>query len=378
MAHAVISGVLEQLRFILQTEVNLLVGVRKEGEKLTDTLSLILGVLEDAEEKQIKSGIVKGWLEQLTRISYVADDVLDEWKTEILSSQIQLLDVDYAPLSEKVWSCLFSLFSCLKSDNVHNDFGSKMIDINERLGTVRDITLLNLTERQSREEPRPVTSSIVDDSEIYGRVDDIYCIMLKLNECYSLRKLPEGIWKLPNLRHLELKETFALNYFPRGLERLRCLRTLSRVKFNGGKGCQIGELKLLDHIQGELRIEGLGQVADPIEAVLQKKEKLRSLDLRFSEERHDDARREESVLNGLQPHTNLAKLYILFYQGNKFPSWMSNNIALPNLVKLELRDCTQCSELPALGRLQNLEHLELWKLGSVKRIGSRVLWTGKY
>ncbi|KAF9614815.1 hypothetical protein IFM89_020738 [Coptis chinensis] len=244
-----------------------------------------------------------------------------------------------------------------------------MIDINERLGTVRDITLLNLTERQSREEPRPVTSSIVDDSEIYGRVDDIYCIMLKLNECYSLRKLPEGIWKLPNLRHLELKETFALNYFPRGLERLRCLRTLSRVKFNGGKGCQIGELKLLDHIQGELRIEGLGQVADPIEAVLQKKEKLRSLDLRFSEERHDDARREESVLNGLQPHTNLAKLYILFYQGNKFPSWMSNNIALPNLVKLELRNCTQCSELPALGRLQNLEHLELWKLGSVKRIG---------
>ncbi|KAF9616075.1 hypothetical protein IFM89_028541 [Coptis chinensis] len=77
MAHAVISGALEQLRSILQTEVNLLAGVRNESEKLADTLSLILGVLEDAEEQQVKSGIVKVWLEQITRISYVADDVLD-------------------------------------------------------------------------------------------------------------------------------------------------------------------------------------------------------------------------------------------------------------------------------------------------------------
>ncbi|KAF9614684.1 hypothetical protein IFM89_019812 [Coptis chinensis] len=192
---------------------------------------------------------------------------------------------------------------------------------------------------------------------------------LKLNWCQFLRKLPEGIGKLRNLRHLELKETFALNYFPRGLERLRCLRTLSRVKFNGGKGCQIGELKLLNHIQGELRIEGLGQVADSKEAELKKKEKLRSLDLQFSKERHDDARRVESVLNGLQPHTNLAELHILFYKGNKFPSWMSSNTALPNLVKLELRCCIQCSELPSLGRLQNLELLCLFELGSVKRIG---------
>ncbi|KAF9616119.1 hypothetical protein IFM89_028585 [Coptis chinensis] len=48
---------------------------------------------------------------------------------------------------------------------------------------------------------------------------------------------------------------------------------------------------------------------------------------------------------------------------------MSSNTALPNLVKLELIFCTECSELPALGRRQNLEDLELWGLGSVKRFG---------
>ncbi|KAF9626446.1 hypothetical protein IFM89_034380 [Coptis chinensis] len=613
MAHAVISGVLEQLRSILQTgQVNLLAGVRKESEKLNDTLLLIQGVLEDAEEKEVKNGAVKAWLEQLTRISYDADDVLDDWKTEILSSQIQLLDDHNAPVSEKLWSCLFSLFSCLKSVVVrHDDDGSKMIDINERLDRiVKDKALLDLNERQSREEPRPVTSSFVDASEIYGRVDDIYSIVsmlltlreieddrekfeeigkkiawkckgvplavkiiaslmrrkrsvvewedvlasniweemskdehaeidkdelvklwmaqgflgydsskdlektgtnyfndlamrslfqdfrkdsegnvigckmhdlvhdfaryltksdssifmkndrevcnirlrhfgaaiwectsahlkliicqmtclrvldlsgiffreelpdeverllhlrllnlsfniemkklpetvcnlfnlqtLKLNGCEYLIKLPEGIGKLRNLRHLELEGTYQLNSFPRGLERLSFLRTLSTVVLDcdGGKGCQIGELKLLDHIQGELRIEGLGQVADSIEAVLKKKEKLRSLALVFSEERQDAAageekrKRIESVLDGLQPHTNLAELKIQAYGGNSFPLWLSSiNTDLPNLVKLELRDCNRCSELPALGRLQNLEHLELWGLGSVKRIG---------
>ncbi|KAF9617360.1 hypothetical protein IFM89_036281 [Coptis chinensis] len=125
---------------------------------------------------------------------------------------------------------------------------------------------------------------------------------------------------------------------------------------------------------------GIGTVADSIEAVLKKKEKLRSLDLVFSEEsdeeRHDAAageekrKRIENVLDGLQPHTNLAELRIEDYEGNRFPLWMSSiNTYLPNLVKLELRRCNQCSELPALGRLQNLEDLELWGLGSVKRIG---------
>ncbi|KAF9616069.1 hypothetical protein IFM89_028535 [Coptis chinensis] len=789
MTAAVISVVLEQLRWILQTEVNLLAGVRKESEKLADTFTLIRGVLEDAEEKEVKNAAVKAWLEQLTRISYDADDVLDDWKTEILSSLIH--DDDDGLVSEKVWSCLFSLFSCLKSDNnVHNDFGSKMIDINERLGTVKDIALLNLTERQSREEPRPVTSSFVDDSEIYGRVDDVYSIVsmllnetshhdshvplisivgtagfgkttlvqvilkdrqvtnnfeklmwvcvskpfdlervaksiiqqatgdvpstvawqdlherlsesvqrkkfllvlddvwtydpeiwrklkvslkggaygsriiittrdeniarrmtstyihrlgqlsdeecwsffkhialrerqdnhkkleeigkkiawkckgvplavkiiaslmslkesvlewedvhtsdiwdvmsedehgflpsillsyyalpshlkrcfsycvvfrqdaeidkdeliklwmaqgffsydnskdlekigtwyfndlamrslfqefkkdsegnvigckmhdlvhdfarhlaksessifmnndrevgsiklrhfgatkgldtsarlksfiyqlkclrvlnlsetsleelpdevdrllhlrlldlsntkmnklpeticnlfnlqtLKLVWCSSLRKLPEGIGKLRNLRHLELAGVFNLSYFPQGLERLNCLRTLSKVILgsSGGKGCQIGELKLLNHIQGALRIEGLEQAADSKRAELKNKEKLRSLALLFSEERQDENRKRiESVLDGLQPHTNLAKLFIEGYEGNNFPSWLSSNTALPNLVNLELSCCNQCFELPGFGRLQNLQCLYLWKLGSVKRIG---------
>ncbi|KAF9616062.1 hypothetical protein IFM89_028528 [Coptis chinensis] len=43
--------------------------------------------------------------------------------------------------------------------------------------------------------------------------------------------------------------------------------------------------------------------------------------------------------------------------------------SLPDLVKLELSCCNQCFKLSAFGKLQNLECLYVWKLGSVKHIG---------
>ncbi|KAF9615924.1 hypothetical protein IFM89_027170, partial [Coptis chinensis] len=285
-----ISGVLEQLHLILQTEVKLLAGVRKESEKLADTLTLIRGVLEDAEEKQVNNEAVK-----------------------------QMQDTD---------------------------------DIIEQMKGSGEMTCLRVSDLR------------------YNFVREVPDETLKLNGCDSLWKLPEGIGKLHNLRHLELKRTDRLSYFPWGLERLRCLPTLSKVilDYDGGKGCQIGELNFLDRIQGEVRIQGLERVASSKHVKLKEKEKLRSLALSFSaEERQGE---EESVLDGLQPHTNLAELEIQGYQGNKFPSWMmSTNTALPNLVTLSLVDCNQCSELPALGRLQYLETLYLSGLDSVKRIG---------
>ncbi|KAF9614824.1 hypothetical protein IFM89_020747 [Coptis chinensis] len=344
MADAVISVVLEQLRSILQTEVNLLAGVRKESEQLEDTLTHIRGVLEDAEEKQVKNEAVKVWLKQLTRISYDADDVLDEWKTRNLSSQIQQLD---APVSEKdrdelvkLWMAqgflgydsskdlekvgtnffndlaMRSLFQDFKKDSEGNVIGCKMhdlvldfaqhlavsesaIDMKIRhLGVandsgarpkliIRQMTCLRVLDLSSPyfrlELPHEVDRllhlrllklSYMTMEELPETVCNLFNLQtLELNECISLMKLPEGIGKLRNLRHLELKGTYRLSYFPRGLERLICLRTLSKVVLDrdGGKGCQIGELKLLDHIQGELRIEGLGQVADSKAAELKKK-----------------------------------------------------------------------------------------------------------
>ncbi|PIA27581.1 hypothetical protein AQUCO_07600034v1, partial [Aquilegia coerulea] len=195
---------------------------------------------------------------------------------------------------------------------------------------------------------------------------------LKLNRCKDLSSLPDGIGKLTNLRHLELKKPTSISYFPRGIGKLSCLRTLDNFIVGGhereGQGCKVGELKLLNHLQGQLRISGLGQVAGGSEAKmaeLNKKENIHSLKLVFEEQR--DEKRIEEILENLKPHADLEKLEIKGYSGLRLPLWMCLS---SNLVELKLKNCTQCLQLPALGKLASLEVLILSRLKSLKRVGS--------
>jgi len=56
------------------------------------------------------------------------------------------------------------------------------------------------------------------------------------------------------------------------------------------------------------------------------------------------------------------------YLGTKFPSWFSEE-SLPNLVKLKLSNCRNCKEIPSLGQLKFLRHLELIGFHELECIG---------
>ncbi|PIA36555.1 hypothetical protein AQUCO_03300027v1 [Aquilegia coerulea] len=195
---------------------------------------------------------------------------------------------------------------------------------------------------------------------------------LKLKNCFELAKLPKGLGKLCNLRHLMIEGTESLKYLPQGLGRLSCLRTLNKFITGDGdeieeEGCNIRELKLLNHLQGELEIINLGQANanEAAEAQLEKKKNLQSLILQFwvEEEENDD----EGILKCLVPHTNLEELEVQYYRGKKLPEWISSLDF--NLVKLDLNLLKELLQLPALGKLPFLEVLVLYRLESVKRIG---------
>ncbi|PIA36582.1 hypothetical protein AQUCO_03300049v1 [Aquilegia coerulea] len=194
---------------------------------------------------------------------------------------------------------------------------------------------------------------------------------LKLRSCYEFSKLPKGIGKLSNLRHLEINHSFKLTFLPQGLGRLSCLRTLHNfITGDGdgieGVGCNIRELKLLNHLQGKLRIGNLGRVAnanDVAEAKLDKKKNLRSLILSFSSANDDG----EGILKGLVPNTNLEELKVEYYGGTKLPYWISSFDF--NFVSLELDSLKGLLQLPTLRKLPFLEVLVLTKLKSVKHIG---------
>ncbi|XP_058108857.1 putative disease resistance protein RGA1 [Magnolia sinica] len=88
MVDSLVSCALEKLNRILGDEVASLVGVADEIESLSSTFTLIQVVLEDAESRRVKDRAVKIWLEKVKDIAYDLDDILDEWPTEVLRSQV--------------------------------------------------------------------------------------------------------------------------------------------------------------------------------------------------------------------------------------------------------------------------------------------------
>ncbi|KAH0697949.1 hypothetical protein KY289_015431 [Solanum tuberosum] len=75
-----------------------------------------------------------------------------------------------------------------------------------------------------------------------------------------------------------------------------------------------------------------------------------------------------NMINGLQPHPNLKTLAVVDYLGTKFPSWFSEGL-LPNLVVLKLSGCKRCKEIPSLGQMKFLRHLQLIGFLELESIG---------
>jgi hypothetical protein len=73
-------------------EIRLLRGFKDELQKLENTVFTIQAVLLDAEEQQAKNHAVKDWLGKLKGVMYEADDLLDDYSTELLRRQVMAGD----------------------------------------------------------------------------------------------------------------------------------------------------------------------------------------------------------------------------------------------------------------------------------------------
>ncbi|KAJ4719014.1 Disease resistance protein [Melia azedarach] len=201
---------------------------------------------------------------------------------------------------------------------------------------------------------------------------------LDIRECYELKTLPERVHKLVNLRHL-LLEIYQLHYMPKGIERLTGLRSLAEFVVSGdgqygGKACNIGSLKHLNHLRGSLQIRGLGNVIDVEEArkaELEKKKNLSSLTLLFTPTRESEIEVDnEAIIEALTPTPKLEELEILSYRGKMLPNWL---MSLTNLKNLSLKDCHNCESVPFLGKFPFLECIFISLMESVKRVGYEFL-----
>ncbi|KAG8373740.1 hypothetical protein BUALT_Bualt11G0056400 [Buddleja alternifolia] len=199
---------------------------------------------------------------------------------------------------------------------------------------------------------------------------------LKLIASERLLELPKGLKVMKNLWFLEIEKFDSLVCTPPGLGDLTFLRTLSIFIVGQDSSQRIDQLKELS-LGGKLSIQGLQNVRnfqDAKSANLMRKKNLTSLSLSWkSGIKENSPEHFKEVLEGLQPHENLRKIYIKSYEGSRFPNWMST-LALKNLNEISLEYCGSCEHLPPLGKLPYLTCLDLKGMDCIKHLGTE--WCG--
>ncbi|KAJ6370980.1 hypothetical protein OIU77_001482 [Salix suchowensis] len=146
-------------------ELGRVFGLQTEFEKLKSTFETVQAVLKDAEEKQWKDEGIRIWLKDLKAAAYDADDVLDEFSIEAqrrrqrrgLKDRLRSFSsLDQNPL-------VFRFKMAHKLKNVKEKFD----DIDMRKNKFELIK--GVGENEADRFDWRITSSLVDEKEIYGR-----------------------------------------------------------------------------------------------------------------------------------------------------------------------------------------------------------------
>ncbi|KAL9335585.1 hypothetical protein Peur_072766 [Populus x canadensis] len=186
MAEALVSPILEQLTTIVaqqvQEEVNLVVGVKKQCDKLKSNLLDIQSVLEDADRKQVKDKAVRNWVDKLKDACYDMDDVLDEWSTAILRWKMEEAEENTHSRQKIRCSFLGSPCFCLNQVVRRRDIALKIKEVSEKVDDIAKeraeygFDLYKPTD----ELQRLTTTSFVDESSVIGRDGEKRNVVSKL------------------------------------------------------------------------------------------------------------------------------------------------------------------------------------------------------
>ncbi|GLT33397.1 hypothetical protein SLA2020_079920 [Shorea laevis] len=148
---------------------------------LRDSLKIIQSMINDAERKQGKESDdpVRLWLQHLQRLAYDVEDLLDEYDYEHLRCRVE------TPGEKK-----------RKRSSFTSDIVDKIKDINVRFDKLKERAgLLNLVSREFHPTAMqlPKTDSLLGDSKVFGRGDDIERILGILDDLREKQYLVSGV-----------------------------------------------------------------------------------------------------------------------------------------------------------------------------------------
>ncbi|KAM3336218.1 hypothetical protein ACQJBY_030291 [Aegilops geniculata] len=231
-------------------------------------------------------------------------------------------------------------------------------NIDSLLSSVEKFIHLRYLElRYSSDQHKPLPEAIC---KLY------HLMVLDITRWSGLNDLPKYISNLLNLRYLLVPRSGSLHSKISRVGELKFLQELNEFQVQQGSAFNISQLEHLREIKGSLSILGLENVRDKAEAScarIKDKKHLRTLSLSWGE--NSDVQKE--VIEGLQPHGDLAHLLVINYAGAT-PTWLGRNFSLGNLESLQLQDCTAMKTLPPFEELPYLKKLSLIGMSSLKDV----------
>ncbi|MED6211519.1 hypothetical protein PIB30_074475 [Stylosanthes scabra] len=203
---------------------------------------------------------------------------------------------------------------------------------------------------------------------------------LKLRDCNELEMLPSRMQDLVNLRHLDIRGTHNLKEMPKGMSKLKHLNLLGCYVVGEHEENGIRELGPID-VHGSFyifKLENVNSSSEALEAKMGNKKHINILTLVWlpSHGNTVDVETERDILKELRPHSNLKQLSIDGYRGEIFPDWLGLS-SYSNITKLKMSRCKNCRQLPSLGQLPSLQHLEIVALHGLERIGEEFYKSGE-
>ncbi|XP_058078550.1 disease resistance protein RGA2-like [Magnolia sinica] len=164
---ALVETMVENLNSLLLQQFQTARGVKKELGKLKSMLSTIYAVLRDADKQQVKSDALMDWLMKLKDVAYDADDLIDEFVTEVFWQK--------ARTQSDTMNRVRNFFSFPNSLVFRLRMGSRIKEIGERLYEIAEQRKFHLSNRvvdlPFNIDERLQTDSLIE-SEVFGRDED--------------------------------------------------------------------------------------------------------------------------------------------------------------------------------------------------------------
>jgi Leucine-rich repeat (LRR) protein len=264
-------------------------------------------------------------------------------------------DHSYFFLTKRVPFDLLPKLRCLRVLSLSHY--QNIIELPESIGKIKHLRYLNLSSTAIKWLPDSIC-------KLYNLQT------LNLSGCKDLSVLPREMRKLSNLRHLDISGT-AIKEMPMQLGRLKRLQTLTKFIVSKHSGASIEELGNFANLRGKLSILKLQNVVSPTDALkacLKDRKYLEELVLEWNALDSNILECQRSILDNLQPHSNLKSLTINNYGAESLPDWVGHH-SFSKIAFLRLKNCKHCRNLPPLGQLHSLQYLSVVGFEGVVKVG---------